>query len=78
MKNKIFDKRIDYNTLKENIIANLDKILNSNTDEMINAGLKSLTKLDKSSRFISIAKKIDDNYDYYNRKIPYYFVLQLF
>ena len=70
MKIKMFDNDINYNKIKDGITNNLDKIMGCSNDRLLRSGLESLNKVNDSKRLISIAKKIDKQYDYYNRKIP--------
>lgn len=62
MKKKLFTGKTNYFEIKKVINNSLDDIVMFSNNENIEAGLKSFSRLNESSRLISIANYVDENY----------------
>lgn len=71
MEKKLFNGKTNYIEMKKTINNNLDDIVMFSNNENVEAGLKAFSRLSESSRLISIANYVDENYkDGIYKKIP--------
>lgn len=62
MEKKLFNGKTNYIEMKKTINNNLDDIVMFSNNENVEAGLKAFSRLSESSRLISIANYVDENY----------------
>lgn len=62
MKKKLFTGKTNYSEIKKVINNNLDDIVMFSNNENVEAGVKAFSRLSESSRLISIANYVDENY----------------
>lgn len=62
MEKKLFNGKTNYIEMKKTINNNLDDIVMFSNNENVEAGVKAFSRLSESSRLISIANYVNENY----------------